>query len=286
MATHSLPIALGKAQQQIQVMAFSVVLFTLVFQGFTMDPLAKRLRLVERMPLQDEYERRHARAVAARAAYDHLGDMRRNGLLSDHSWQILSPILARNSQDLVESVNQIFVADPGMQAEELHTARREALRAQRSTLNSLLQDGIITVDTFSELVSDIDAELAEPVNTWPELARRDLSINQHITRLMTVIIQEADFENVSNILKKMELVFAHLSTTGGFLGRRNVTLLVGFSAGQEESLVSAFSLSCRQRVEYMTSPMEGGLFPIASPIPVTVGGATIFTFEVDRYVEL
>ena len=43
------------------------------------------------------------------------------------------------------------------------------------------------------------------------------------------------------------------------------------------------SESCRRRVEYLATPLEGAPFHLPLTTPVTVGGATIFTLEVDRF---
>jgi uncharacterized protein YaaQ len=43
--------------------------------------------------------------------------------------------------------------------------------------------------------------------------------------------------------------------------------------------------SCRQRVEYLAIPLEGSHLPLPTPVPVTVGGATIFAIPVERFEE-
>jgi uncharacterized protein YaaQ len=78
---------------------------------------------------------------------------------------------------------------------------------------------------------------------------------------------------------------ARLSSTGGFLSRRNVTLLVGVQEGRTDVAVKALKNSCRQRVEFVSSPLRGGNFPMPAPTQVTVGGATVFMFEVESYDE-
>lgn len=50
-------------------------------------------------------------------------------------------------------------------------------------------------------------------------------------------------------------------------------------------MTQALQTACRQRVEYLAIPLEGSPLPMPSPVPVTVGGATVFTFPVDRYEE-
>jgi CPA1 family monovalent cation:H+ antiporter len=282
----SLPAALGPVRAEIQVMAFGVVVFTLLVQGFTMGPLVKSLNLTERNPMQAEYERRHARAVAVRSAYDHLARMRREGLLSDHTWEVLSPILQRHNQALLEAVKEIMKADPSVEAEELDTARRESLRAQRSTLSGLLKDGVITEDTYAQLVSEVDAALARQDVSWPDLIRDKTEYHRPVTRLMAAVIQEQDYENAVSSMTKLGLSVTHLPTAGGFLGHRNITLLIGLAEGQEEAAVNALNHSCKRRVEYVASPLESTPLPFPAPMPVTVGGATIFTFEVEEYLEI
>lgn len=48
---------------------------------------------------------------------------------------------------------------PRLEAEELHTAYRQALRAQRRALLGMRQVGLISHDVFDELAAEIDATL-------------------------------------------------------------------------------------------------------------------------------
>jgi uncharacterized protein YaaQ len=66
-----------------------------------------------------------------------------------------------------------------------------------------------------------------------------------------------------------------------------LTLLIGLTAGQEEAAVEALSKSCKQRVEYVSTPLEAAApLTLPTPMQVTVGGATIFVFEVENYEEI
>jgi len=274
----------GEQRNLLQAMAFGVVLFTLLVQGFTMDGLVKRLKLVQRNPLQDEYERRHARYVAGRAAYDYLQRMSRQGIISEHTTQTLSKVLEKQNSMLVDSVREVINSDPAVEAEELDTARRETLRAQRSALSSLLRDGVITDETYSYLVNEIDEALSEHSLDWPDILRKN-STTKKVNRLMAVIIQEQDFENAVNGLNNLGFSVARLPSTGGFLSRRNVTLLIGIQEGREEAAVRSLKTSCKKRVEYLSQPIKNMPIPLSTPAAITIGGAIIFTFEVESYDE-
>ena len=105
-------------------------------------------------------------------------------------------------------------------------------------------------------------------------------------RLMTAVVQEQDIDAAMRALKKSGIESTRLASMGGFLGRRSVTMLVGLVAGQEEDVIEILRQNCRTRVEYVTIPLEGSPLPLPAPTPITVGGATIFVFDVDRYEEV
>jgi uncharacterized protein YaaQ len=105
-------------------------------------------------------------------------------------------------------------------------------------------------------------------------------------RLMTVVVQEQDVDAAMHALKKSGIGSTRLASIGGFLGRRSSTLLIGLVAGQEEAIVNILRQNCRTRVEYVTIPMEGSPLPLPAPTPITVGGATIFVLDLDRYEEI
>lgn len=106
-----------------------------------------------------------------------------------------------------------------------------------------------------------------------------------IHALMTAVLQEQDIDLALRALGKLNLPVVHLASAGGFLGRRNATVLIGLPDGMETNVIKTLQTSCRQRVEYLAIPLEGSPLPMPTPIPVTVGGATIFTLPVERFEE-
>jgi CPA1 family monovalent cation:H+ antiporter len=278
----SLPVTL-EARDSIQVMAFGVVLFTLLVQGFTMEPLVHRLRLVERSPAQDEYERRHARAVSVRSGYEEVRRQYHQGLLSEHTWRTLAPILEDHNKALADAVRQTLSEHPALEAEELATARLEALRAQRSSLYSLYKDRVISEEVYIQLASEVDAGLTEGLSAWPELIGGLNSGHAPINRLAAAVIQEQDIENAVSALTKLGMTLTTLPSSGGFLRRRSAILLIGLADGQEVALIRALKVSCRQRVEYPAAPLEELVSGVTTTTPITVYGATIFTLPVERF---
>jgi CPA1 family monovalent cation:H+ antiporter len=160
---------LAPVRGTLQAMAFGVVLFTLLVQGSSTNWLVNKLKLIQRSQYQEEYELRHARFVAGRAAHDYLRRMTQRGLLSEHTWRRLSPLLQTQNDALVDAVREVMISDPAVEAEELDTARREALRAQRSALRGLLRDGVISESSYSLLLDEVDSALMQENLSWPEI---------------------------------------------------------------------------------------------------------------------
>jgi CPA1 family monovalent cation:H+ antiporter len=157
----SLPVTLGSQRDLLRVMAFGVVLFTLLVQSTSMSPLIRWLKIITRSQAQVEYELQHARLTAIRSAVARLDRMHNDGMLSGHSWEKLKRYLTNDATQLAEKVRGMLLADPVLEAEELDTGWREMLRAQRSSLLSLRQDGVISDEIFEQLSSDVDAQLSE-----------------------------------------------------------------------------------------------------------------------------
>ncbi len=273
----SLPEGLGSAREDIQAMAFGVVLFTLLVQGLTMKPLVNKMKLIERSEAQGEYERRHARAAMARASFERLEHMYNEGLLSRHLWERLSKPMIQHAEALSRAVEETLHADPSLEIKEMNSAFRDILQTQRSALTALLRDGIIAEETYAQLLGEVDTALVDPQTNLFEMLRLDAG--KHITSLLAVIVQEADVENVMAVLNRQGLPVTRLSSMGGFLGRKNVTLLVGTPEGAEEGIKKGIINASRQRVEFI----PGSLDDPQTSASVTIGGATIFAFDIERY---
>jgi uncharacterized protein YaaQ len=113
-----------------------------------------------------------------------------------------------------------------------------------------------------------------------------MSLPTPILILMVAVVQEQDVEEAIHTVKSLGAPVAQLTSTGGYLGRRNATLLIGLPDGLENECIEALRRTCRRRVEYMTMPVEGAPFPLPAPVPITVGGATVFALPVERFEEI
>jgi len=153
----SLPVTLGAQRSLLQVMAFGVVLFTLLVQGTTMGPLLRRLNIAVRTPVEQEYEMRRARLTILETGGHHLEYLHHEGLLSPYAWEVMRRELTKRAAALGNAVAELLRANPALQAEDLAVARREFRHAQRSALLRLREAGLISEETFDKLMEEVDA---------------------------------------------------------------------------------------------------------------------------------
>ncbi|MCJ7823746.1 MAG: cyclic-di-AMP receptor, partial [Anaerolineales bacterium] len=277
----SLPAAMGEHRETLTLMTFSVVLFTLLFQGISMEGLLRRLGLITISDAQIEYQQRHARAIAARSGYEHVERLHQIGLVSDHTWERIHPMILGRVKALTSAVQEALHLAPELEAGELITARRESLRAQRNTLSTLRSDGVIGQETYEQLVAEVDIALDTTAEQWSRQVFEE-RFEDDICQLMMVVIQDRDLETVSNMLTSREIPTTRIQSMGGFLRQKNHLLLVGIPEGKLDQAMEALKSAGRSKIEYVTSPkgLPGVMF--GEPLPVEVKGATVFVFDIDK----
>ena len=108
---------------------------------------------------------------------------------------------------------------------------------------------------------------------------------QTINTLFIAVVQAQDAEIAENTLAQLALPVTRLPSVGGFLGRRNATLLIGLPVERKSEIESSLRENCRQRVEYIAVPLESAPLPLPAPTPITIGGATVFSIDVEHFEE-
>jgi uncharacterized protein YaaQ len=103
--------------------------------------------------------------------------------------------------------------------------------------------------------------------------------------LLIAVVQAQDADMAIQMLEEHHFKVTRLPSVGGFLGRKNATLMVGVASGEKEKAVEFLRKTCRQRVAFIAVPMENAPLPMPAPTPVTIGGANVFSLEVEQYEE-
>ena len=103
-------------------------------------------------------------------------------------------------------------------------------------------------------------------------------------KLIIAIINHDDAGAVTQALTRAGFSSTRLATTGGFLRAGNVTVLVGVDEERLAEAIDAIKSKAHSRKQVVSAEadLSYGYYP-AMPVEVTVGGATIFVVDIDRF---
>lgn len=110
-------------------------------------------------------------------------------------------------------------------------------------------------------------------------------VHEEFKDLLIAVVQGQDADHAIETLTSRDFKVTRLPSVGGFLGRKNATLMIGVDRDRKEEAVEILEKTCRQRVSFIAVPMENSPLPIATPTPVTIGGASIFAIDVEHFEE-
>ncbi|MGN0984004.1 MAG: cyclic-di-AMP receptor [Gemmiger sp.] len=106
-------------------------------------------------------------------------------------------------------------------------------------------------------------------------------------KLVTAIVNKEDSKAVCSELLRQKFYVTRLSTTGGFLMTGNMTLMIGTEDERVDDCIACIAKCCKQRTEIVPGTATFGLNMESSmPMEVTVGGATVFVTNVERFEKL
>ena len=105
-------------------------------------------------------------------------------------------------------------------------------------------------------------------------------------KLVIAVVQDDDSSELVSRLVEERFSTTKLASTGGFLREGNTTLMVGVPDEKVDEVIGIIKDVCQSRRQVFTAPMpptgSAGVF-MSYPIDVTVGGATIFVLDIDRF---
>jgi CPA1 family monovalent cation:H+ antiporter len=145
---------------ELRVMTFGVVLFTLLVQGTTIENLIVRLGLADKPEHLVEYQRRQARLYAHRAGLDEINRLQQEGLLFRDVWKAVSAVYNDQISRTKLTIRDHLEAHPEIERDIFIQARLDALRAERSAITNAMQADLIAEDVHEELAKEADDHIA------------------------------------------------------------------------------------------------------------------------------
>ncbi|MBE6886228.1 MAG: cyclic-di-AMP receptor [Oscillospiraceae bacterium] len=106
-------------------------------------------------------------------------------------------------------------------------------------------------------------------------------------KMIISIVSNDDSSAVLSGLTKAGYQATKLATTGGFLMTGNTTFIIGTEDDRVDGAIELIRRHCKKRSQVLPSTMPYGVGTYsAMPVEVSVGGATVFVIDVERFEKL
>lgn len=104
-------------------------------------------------------------------------------------------------------------------------------------------------------------------------------------KLVFSIVNSDDAAAVSAALTENNFQVTKLATTGGFLKVGNTTFITGVEDNKVNDVIEIIRQKSNRRKQLVPNSAHMGIYSDL-PLEVTVGGATIFVVDVDRFEKI
>ena len=105
-------------------------------------------------------------------------------------------------------------------------------------------------------------------------------------KLIMAIVNRDDAGHVADAITEAGFLATKLATTGGFLKAGNTTFLIGVEEEQVDEVISIIEQHSKRRTQIVPATTHSATAAVSFPMEVTVGGATVFVLDVERFEKL
>lgn len=110
--------------------------------------------------------------------------------------------------------------------------------------------------------------------------------NPKCDKMILAIIQGEDYQDVITDLNQHGFYATVLESSGGFLKKQSVTLMIGLNQERLEEAMAILKRYGQRTVTQYEAVLTGsGIAPEAAAVPVSarLGGVVLFVLDVDRF---
>ena len=108
-------------------------------------------------------------------------------------------------------------------------------------------------------------------------------------KLIFAIVQDEDSGRLVSVLMKEGFGVTKLATTGGFLRSGNTTLIIGIEDEKLDEALGIIEKVCKTRNQVinpnLTSMDVAMGMAVANNLEISIGGATVFVIDVERFTK-
>jgi CPA1 family monovalent cation:H+ antiporter len=150
----------SEVSQELRVMAFGVVVFTILVQGTTIKRLISRLNLDQIPARIEEQQQQQATLYAKWAGKRELRRLWDEGVLFRDTWEALDATYEDEINELRMGTKIHLQKYPELEMEVLMQARVDLLRVERSAISEAARRGLVSNELHQQMAREADNRLA------------------------------------------------------------------------------------------------------------------------------
>jgi len=108
-------------------------------------------------------------------------------------------------------------------------------------------------------------------------------------KLLIAIVSDEDSNILADKLNRHGFSITKLCSTGGFLKSGNTTFLIATENEKVEEAIEIIRETCKSKRRMIAPeklPGSFGTFNMAMPVEVNIGGATVFTLNIEQFIKM
>ena len=152
------------SREDILILAFSVVLFSLVIQGLTIKPLIAKLGVKATSKGSEGYEELIARVHRYETAIAEIHNVKKKLYITDPIIKSLADKYELQINDLHQKLEELFEQNPELKENQIAALRKHSLYAEHDAINQLVKEEIISNEVAErehEAITDALVQIEE-----------------------------------------------------------------------------------------------------------------------------
>ncbi|MFN2188274.1 MAG: cation:proton antiporter, partial [Candidatus Promineifilaceae bacterium] len=146
----------AEVANELLLMTFAVVLFTLLVQGTTITALLSALGLTDKPEHLKKQQYQQAMLYSTRAGKRELDRLYDDGIISAEIWEAMSEVYATEVRHQNKELRDLLHDYPELEQAMILQAREDLLRAERTALSDAVRRGLISEDVYHQLIRETD----------------------------------------------------------------------------------------------------------------------------------
>lgn len=156
-------------REQLVVLTFGVVLFTLLVPGLTIEPLVRFLGMAKEDVRLKEFAKLRSRLFAESQALDELEHQRSRGVITQSVFNKLKKEVTEKQTEVAQKIEDLRLEHSIVENVQLNDARKRLLESKKDSLFRLVREENADSDTIEDLIMEIDQELDDVASSEREI---------------------------------------------------------------------------------------------------------------------